>query len=152
MSTPFGDEDVNQDVKTRVANRQVQWGYLQDTGASPMGKPRSSSASDQPLMTDTFLAAEDFIRRLLEYDPRKRMSLTDARDHPWLAAQRAAQAAAAPPPVELELRRLYTIQEDFEDSDCPLHSPGDEGERLNRRDGAVCTWVCKFLLVAFDIA
>lgn len=61
-------------------------------------------------------------------------------------------AAAAPPPVELELRRLYTIQEDFEDSDCPLHSPGDEGERLNRRDGAVCTWVCKFLLVAFDIA
>ena len=97
MSTPFGDEDVNQDVKTRVANRQVQWGYLQDTGASPMGKPRSSSANDQPLMMDTFLVAEDFIRRLLEYDPRKRMSLTDARDHPWLAAQRAAQAAAAPP-------------------------------------------------------
>ncbi|TBU44526.1 Pkinase-domain-containing protein [Dichomitus squalens] len=99
MSTPFGDEDVNQDVKTRVANRQVQWDYLQECGASPL--------------------AEDFIRRLLEYDPRKRMSLTDARDHPWLADQRAAHAASAPPPS------------------APVSAPASQAIAAPRRQGLV---------------
>ncbi|KAI0355786.1 Pkinase-domain-containing protein [Trametes cingulata] len=67
MSTPFGEEDMSADVKTRVSNRQVEWGILHEYHVSPQG--------------------EDFIRKLLEYDPRKRMTLSDARHHPWLGTQ-----------------------------------------------------------------
>lgn len=38
-----------------------------------------------PLGLITFVnVAKDFIRRLLEFDPRRRLSLSAARDHPWL--------------------------------------------------------------------
>ncbi|KAI0369628.1 Pkinase-domain-containing protein [Pilatotrama ljubarskyi] len=67
MSTPFGEEDMSADVKTRVSSRQVEWGILHEYHVSPQG--------------------EDFIRKLLEYDPRKRMSLSGARHHPWLSTQ-----------------------------------------------------------------
>ncbi|KAI9067527.1 Pkinase-domain-containing protein [Trametes sanguinea] len=67
MSTPFGEEDMNADVKTRVSNRQVEWSVLHEYNVS--------------------LEGEDFIRRLLEYDPRERMTLTAAREHPWLHEQ-----------------------------------------------------------------
>ena len=39
MTTPFGDEDVEQDVKTRVSTRKVQWNYLTEFHTSPAGKP-----------------------------------------------------------------------------------------------------------------
>ncbi|KAI0630061.1 kinase-like domain-containing protein [Trametes polyzona] len=67
MSTPFGDEDMSTDVRTRVANRQVEWGLLREFNVSPEGI--------------------DFIKNLLQYDPRKRMTLADARHHPWLLEQ-----------------------------------------------------------------
>ncbi|KAI0699880.1 kinase-like domain-containing protein [Cerioporus squamosus] len=82
MSTPFGEEDTNTDVKTRVSNRRVDWHVLREYCPNP----------------DNSHAAEDFVRGLLEYDPRKRMSLADARLHPWLAEQ---HAAAVPAPAAL---------------------------------------------------
>lgn len=38
MSTPFGEEDMSADVKTRVSTRQVEWGILQEFNVSPEGK------------------------------------------------------------------------------------------------------------------
>ena len=38
MTTPFGDEDMQQDVKTRVSTRKIQWNYLSEFGASPAGE------------------------------------------------------------------------------------------------------------------
>ncbi|CDO76220.1 hypothetical protein BN946_scf184894.g9 [Trametes cinnabarina] len=67
VTTPFPNENTQADVKERVSNRQVEWGILQEYHVSPEGV--------------------DFIRRLLEYDPRKRMTLSDAREHPWMHEQ-----------------------------------------------------------------
>ncbi|TFK83093.1 kinase-like protein [Polyporus arcularius HHB13444] len=80
LSTPFGEEDTTTDVKIRVRNRRVEWHLLRERCTNPV--------------------AEDFLRGLLEYDPRKRMSLADARLHPWLAEQHAA-APPAPAPAAL---------------------------------------------------
>ncbi|RPD54428.1 kinase-like protein [Lentinus tigrinus ALCF2SS1-7] len=82
MSTPFGEEDQNVDVKARVSNRRVDWGVLRECCPNPI--------------------AEDFIHGLLQYDPRKRMTLADARLHPWLAEQHA-QAVPAPAPAPAAL-------------------------------------------------
>ncbi|KAI0744311.1 Pkinase-domain-containing protein [Daedaleopsis nitida] len=79
MSTPFGQDDVQKDVKTQVSNRKIDWYVLRQCNASP--------------------EAEDFIRKLLEYEPRRRMTLTEARLHPWLAAQHRLYGTALPAPV-----------------------------------------------------
>ena len=50
------------------------------------------------LTTDPYGTAKDFIRGLLEYDPKTRMSLTDACSHEWLADERASSLALHPPP------------------------------------------------------
>ncbi|KAM5536730.1 hypothetical protein V8D89_009657 [Ganoderma adspersum] len=78
MTTPFGDEDAEQDVKTRVSTRKVQWNYLTEFHTSP--------------------TAKEFIRGLLEFDPKTRMSLTDACKHQWLAVERLNAIAMLPPP------------------------------------------------------
>lgn len=46
MSTPFGEEDQNTDVKTRVSNRRVDWYVLREACRNPVGEylPRMSSA------------------------------------------------------------------------------------------------------------
>ncbi|KAG6830161.1 hypothetical protein H0H92_001890 [Tricholoma furcatifolium] len=62
-SSPFVEED-NRDVRTRVAERTIEWSLLTAVRASAN--------------------ATDFIRRLLEEDPRQRMTLTAALQHPWL--------------------------------------------------------------------
>ncbi|RDB16782.1 putative serine/threonine-protein kinase fhkC [Hypsizygus marmoreus] len=62
-ASPFIEDDTR-DVRTRVATRVVDWGILSTQHVSA--------------------TAQDFIRRLLEEDPRHRMSLTDALHHPWL--------------------------------------------------------------------
>lgn len=48
-----------------------------------------------PSVLTTFVdVANDFIRRLLEFDPRGRLSLTAARQHPWLNQPNPAAAGA----------------------------------------------------------
>ena len=48
------------------------------------------------------LAGEDFLRKLLELNPRERMTPKDARDHVWLAAQAAKEQVRS---IEGELSR-----------------------------------------------
>ncbi|PIL29680.1 transporter [Ganoderma sinense ZZ0214-1] len=78
MSTPFGDEDMEQDVKTRVSTRKIQWSYLREFNTTP--------------------ASKDFICGLLDFNPKSRMTLTDACQHEWLAAERINALAMLPPP------------------------------------------------------
>ncbi|OCH87633.1 Pkinase-domain-containing protein [Obba rivulosa] len=100
-SSPFTDEDQNLQVKARILSRTVEWGLLRERGVSR--------------------AAEHFVRRLLDYEPRSRMTLKAARDHPWLQMQRqqAQQAgtyrartaspepqSANPVPVDASMRSV----------------------------------------------
>ncbi|KAF8143363.1 kinase-like domain-containing protein [Mycena galopus ATCC 62051] len=62
-TTPFIETSV-EDLKTRIAERQIEWSQIECIGLTP--------------------EALDFIKCLLEYDPRRRMKLSDALKHPWL--------------------------------------------------------------------
>ncbi|KAF9461264.1 kinase-like domain-containing protein [Collybia nuda] len=63
-ASPFIEDEAQRDVRTRILERRIDWSCLTSANIS--------------------LPAQAFIRRLLEEDPRRRMTLTDARDHPWL--------------------------------------------------------------------
>ncbi|TFK85051.1 Pkinase-domain-containing protein [Polyporus arcularius HHB13444] len=64
MCTPFAEDPETTDVAKRVLRRQIEWSILE--------------------MYHVTALAKDFIARLLEYDPKKRMTLTQAREHEWL--------------------------------------------------------------------
>ncbi|KDR75942.1 hypothetical protein GALMADRAFT_68135 [Galerina marginata CBS 339.88] len=57
-------EDENQEIKTRILERRVDWGTL----------------ANFPITNE----AHQFIRGLLQEDPRRRLSLTNALKHQWL--------------------------------------------------------------------
>ncbi|KAH7917308.1 kinase-like protein [Leucogyrophana mollusca] len=63
-SSPFIEDDTQRDVKIRIAERTIDWTSLEQSECSAR--------------------VRDFIRRLLDVDPRTRMSIADARKHPWL--------------------------------------------------------------------
>ncbi|RPD52895.1 Pkinase-domain-containing protein [Lentinus tigrinus ALCF2SS1-7] len=83
MSTPFNVNPEATDVARRVQHHAIDWNMLEDYHVSEEGK--------------------DFIRRLLEYDPKKRMTLTEAREHPWLIHLHHALNSAARGTSELIL-------------------------------------------------
>ncbi|KIJ68026.1 hypothetical protein HYDPIDRAFT_165764 [Hydnomerulius pinastri MD-312] len=64
ISSPFVEDENQRDIKVRIANRTIDWSTLDQAGVSELAK--------------------DFIRQLLEFDPRRRLSLSAARHHPWL--------------------------------------------------------------------
>ncbi|CAL1705942.1 unnamed protein product [Somion occarium] len=63
-TSPFVDPTNITDVKLQIKFRIVEWSVLKGLKAST--------------------ECEDFIRKLLERHPERRMTLTDARNHPWL--------------------------------------------------------------------
>ncbi|KAG6832035.1 hypothetical protein H0H87_003016 [Tephrocybe sp. NHM501043] len=63
-SSPFIEEEGQRDVRTRVIERTVDWNLL-----------NSMNVSENVI---------DFVRNLMEEDPRQRMTLTNALHHPWL--------------------------------------------------------------------
>lgn len=65
LSSPFIEDENQRDLKVRIAGRTIQWSILDHVDVSPL--------------------ARTFIERLLEQDPRDRMSLSAACTHPWLA-------------------------------------------------------------------
>ncbi|KAG2046644.1 Pkinase-domain-containing protein [Suillus hirtellus] len=65
LSSPFIEDENQRDIKVRIAERTIQWSILDKVEVSPR--------------------ARNFIERLLEHDPRDRMSLSTACTHPWLA-------------------------------------------------------------------
>ncbi|KAG8885773.1 hypothetical protein FRB97_009478 [Tulasnella sp. 331] len=64
--TCFGVEDETMPWAQRMANRHVEWEILAHRGVSELG--------------------ENFLRSMIVHDPRSRMSVKEARRHPWLAA------------------------------------------------------------------
>ncbi|KAF5385763.1 hypothetical protein D9615_002536 [Tricholomella constricta] len=65
-ASPFIEDETQRDIRTRVSERTIDWSCLANMNVSD--------------------AAQDFIRGLLEEDPRQRMTLTEALTHPWLAS------------------------------------------------------------------
>jgi len=70
-------------MKVRIANRTIDWSSLDNLHVSELGEWRGLLAAHAKLITFVD-AAKDFIRRLLEFDPRRRLSLSSARYHPWI--------------------------------------------------------------------
>ncbi|KAJ6594533.1 kinase-like domain-containing protein [Mycena capillaripes] len=70
-TTPFIESSVA-DLRTRIASRDIDWAQLETLGLTE--------------------EAVDFIRLLLEYDPRNRMTLRDALQHPWLLSYQSADS------------------------------------------------------------
>ncbi|KAI8972181.1 kinase-like domain-containing protein [Trametes punicea] len=88
---PFLNEDPNADIKSRVQNRRLNWNLL-----------RSSKTSEE---------GEDFIRRLLEDDPSRRMTLSDALHHPWLVELKPSTAGVTERPAfELPAEAATTLE------------------------------------------
>ncbi|KAH9913075.1 kinase-like protein [Epithele typhae] len=73
QGTPFEEDPPNVDIHTIIMSRQVQWKLLYECDVSEQ--------------------AERFIRALLASSPTKRMSLTSALDHPWLAIEVEVEGA-----------------------------------------------------------
>jgi len=65
-SNPFIEDENQRDIRTRIIERRIDWGTLANASVS--------------------VDAQSFIRNLLEDNPSRRMSLTSALRHPWLAS------------------------------------------------------------------
>lgn len=92
---PF-EEDEEQPIHIRIRDRNTQpWDrqLLRDLGISETGESQIHPPICFPVAPNELLnlilhflfSAIDFISRLLEPDPAKRMSGKDALEHPWLA-------------------------------------------------------------------
>ncbi|KAI9455364.1 kinase-like domain-containing protein [Lactarius psammicola] len=76
---PFIEDENEQDMRRRIAERYIDWGTL---------KYKQVSAP-----------AQDFIRCLLDANPSTRMTLTDALHHPWLSLTPHPASNATPVPA-----------------------------------------------------
>ncbi|KAA1472825.1 kinase-like protein [Dentipellis sp. KUC8613] len=83
-ASPF-EEDSALPITDRIREREVNWRVLTETGASEL--------------------AHDFIHRLLETDPKKRMTMPAALEHPWLANV-DSQTWQTQPPTESSLSSI----------------------------------------------
>ncbi|KAJ6625380.1 kinase-like domain-containing protein [Mycena sp. CBHHK59/15] len=75
---PFKEDEDRMITRSRIPSRSVEWELL------------DGDEVENALQLSRH--AKDFVRRLLEVDPRKRMSLTDALHHPWLTAVARSRA------------------------------------------------------------
>ncbi|KAI0784623.1 kinase-like domain-containing protein [Abortiporus biennis] len=80
-ASPFIEQSNAADIREKIATRQVDWGLLRQ------------HASEECV---------DFVRRLLEPKPERRMTLTDALEHPWLRRYRI-QNGIQPDPVSASI-------------------------------------------------
>ncbi|KAG6900544.1 hypothetical protein C0993_009121 [Termitomyces sp. T159_Od127] len=104
-SSPFIEEEQH-DVRTRILERTIDWSVL-----------TSKEVSAQAI---------DFIRRLLETDPRQRMNLACALQHPWLKSHVPIYGPA----------RIYTTNTLADDYSMISIVPVDEGSfRCSVNDG-----------------
>lgn len=90
-ASPFVEDEQQPDIRTRVAERYVDWTVLQRANISKHG--------------------ELFIRRLLEPCPEYRMALTVARGHDWLRGYGPIQqrALVQEPSIDSEARDDQSI-------------------------------------------
>ncbi|KAI9571653.1 kinase-like domain-containing protein [Boletus coccyginus] len=105
-ASPFIEDEGQRDMKVRIAQRVIDWSCLDNLDVSELAK--------------------DFIRRLLEFDPRRRMSLSAACLHPWLNQSNPAVAGAN---IPRETREAFPS--DASSPDSPLTSlPDDYDEAM----------------------
>ncbi|KAM9375945.1 death-associated protein kinase 2 isoform 1-T1 [Pholidichthys leucotaenia] len=101
--------------------------YILLSGASPfLGDTKQETLAnisavnyqfDEDLFIGTSELAKSFIRQLLEKDTRKRMTIQDALNHPWIKSYGQVEDSSAAPEVEKKAEKLktehlkeYTIQ------------------------------------------
>ncbi|TFK74274.1 Pkinase-domain-containing protein [Pluteus cervinus] len=77
-SSPFLEDENQRDIRRRISERCIDWSTLH----------RFNVTSE----------AQDFIGRLLEEEPTKRMTLTQACSHPWLLSSDSQLPPAGPAP------------------------------------------------------
>ncbi|KAI0369627.1 kinase-like protein [Pilatotrama ljubarskyi] len=78
---PFINDNPNTDRKTRVLSREIDWQSLHELSVSQQ--------------------CEDFVHRLLVLDPGRRMTLVEARRHPWLATPQGSRDPFSIPPEDI---------------------------------------------------
>ncbi|XP_056137590.1 death-associated protein kinase 2 isoform X1 [Lampris incognitus] len=93
--------------------------FLGDTKQETLGNISAMSYQfDEEFFSSTSELAKSFIRQLLEKDTRKRLTIQDALNHPWIKSHSHADDDSAPEakkrvePCQLKAKRLkeYTIQ------------------------------------------
>ncbi|KAF8798744.1 Pkinase-domain-containing protein [Phlegmacium glaucopus] len=96
-SGPFLEDENQRDIRTRILGRKVDWKTLV-----------SKCLSDE---------AYTFIRGLLREDPRHRLSLTKALDHPWLLSYTPVYPSSRRPekPTSIKAQNVTRagVTEDF---------------------------------------
>lgn len=105
----------------------------QSTQVMKVSRGSTSTSSHTILRFDS---AWDFIHRLLETDPKKRMSLTDALQHPWLAsysnsdAMNVSHTTPEPRTVSPDSSTLSPVPGSFSaPTDGPHISPSQQANR-----------------------
>ena len=84
MVTPFPENEDG----SPTSHRQIKWTLLREFRISDSGEcpcPISICLADPNKVLGI---GQDFIRRLLEYEPRRRMSSSKACKHLWLSNER----------------------------------------------------------------
>ncbi|KAF3688799.1 Death-associated protein kinase 3 [Channa argus] len=92
--------------------------FLGDTKQETLGNISAVSYDfDEDLFSNTSELAKSFIRQLLEKNTRKRMTITDALNHPWIKSYGYLEEDSAAPEAEMKAEQLqsqllkdYTIQ------------------------------------------
>ncbi|CAL8261919.1 unnamed protein product [Merluccius merluccius] len=116
--------------------------FLGDTKQETLGNISAMNYDfDEEFFSTTSELAKSFIRQLLEKDTRKRMTIQDALNHPWIKSHGLADISTAPQvpetqgpvadPKQLKTKRLqeYTIQSH---SSMPQNSTYADVERFAR--------------------
>lgn len=118
--SPFVEDPSQTDLRLKIATRQVDWKILREKTSNPLSKVEYYL--DVIILADPFfLLVLDFIESLLAEDPKARMTLTGALDHPWLqdyVVKKKRDAAAD--------RALGTILEPFETESSEITPRADE--------------------------
>uniref|UniRef100_A0A673CTH5 non-specific serine/threonine protein kinase n=1 Tax=Sphaeramia orbicularis TaxID=375764 RepID=A0A673CTH5_9TELE len=94
--------------------------YILLSGASPfLGDSKQETLGnisamnyefDEELFSSTSELAKSFIRQLLEKDTRKRLTIQDALNHPWIKDGSTAEAEKKVEPLKTKRLKEYTIQ------------------------------------------
>ncbi|KAF8993679.1 kinase-like domain-containing protein [Cyathus striatus] len=116
-AAPFIEDENQPDIRTRIAERRVDWSIL-----------RNADVSER---------AEDFIRCLLQDNPHYRMSLAEAKNHPWLATYIPPITIGSGDQSETPAFGRYPFETSTDEIPGMIYSANRQGSRLQRRSQVV---------------
>ncbi len=124
-ASPFIEPTNTTDVKKKILERTIDWDILQQHNLSAAGNYHV--LSNIPMFNSC--VGVDFIRCLLREDPKVRMTLAHAMEHPWLASFRPLRIpvptrdpTASPTAMPLDVSMKDIPEEDMS-LDGPSSSP-----------------------------